>query len=232
MKAATLTTASLPAHLRGNPAFEAAIHHSQIVRWLRRSIPVLSCLVLAFLITKTLWGVLMPGIPAVSGTISIAGRKIVMENPKLSGFKRDGSTYELTAARAVQDLKAPNIVEMERIIARVQTGQAGWTNITGAEGTYDSKAERIDLRGGVKIKTDNGTEADLVDAKVEFKAGHVVSEKPVQVRIPQGNIKADGLQVLDNGRKLVFEGNVQSLFSNPDAGKPSPSPAGQEPANQ
>ncbi len=43
-----------------------------------------------------------------------------MESPRLSGYKRDGQAYELTANSATQDLSLPTTLDLDRIKARMQ----------------------------------------------------------------------------------------------------------------
>lgn len=209
---------ALPAHLQAEPAFVAAARHSQRVRFLRRVIPLASVAAVIFLVARSFFG-FIGEVDAQSDGISIQGRKIVMEKPKLSGFKRDGRSYELTASTATQDLKAPNVVDLDTLNARMQTGNDGWANLKGARGTYDSKIELLEVDGGVNVLTETGLDARLKDARVEFKAGTITTDKPVDVRMPQGEVVAESMQVLDNGRRLVFEGRVRSVFVNSQAGE-------------
>lgn len=206
----------LPPHLRHEPAFIAAERHSRRVRFLRRAIPLGCAAVIGFLILRSFAG-LVTGIDAGAEGVSIQGRKIVMEKPKLSGFKRDGRSYELTATSATQDLKVPNIMDLDRLTARFQTGNDGWANLEGARGIYDSKIERLDVDGGLTVRTETGLNAKLKDAKIEFKGGTIITDKPVEVKMPQGDVEAESMQVLDNGRKLIFEGRVRSVFVNTQA---------------
>ena len=205
----------LPAHLTNHPAFLDAHRHSRRVRFLRRAIP-LACLgALVFLVGQVFVGLLKSPIQGVSvGKFGIEGRKIVMEKPKLSGFKRDGRSYELTAATATQDLKTPHLMDLKTLSARMQTGNDGWANFTGATGLYDSKSERLDVAGGLKVKTESGIDATLEDARIEFKGGTLETTKPVEVLMTQGHVFSDQMQILDNGRKIVFEGNVRSTYVN------------------
>lgn len=204
----------LPEHLAGRPNFIAAARHSRRVRFLRKAIPWTCTAIAIFLVLRATVGIFFSGVAGLTAGFSIQDRKVVMDNPKLSGFKRDGSAYEMTAEKAVQDLKTPNLVELHRLTARVQQGAQGWTNLSGDQGSYDSKAEKLDVAGNVRVKTDTGTEALLREAKIEFKAGTVISNQPVEVRMTTGQVKAESLEVLDNGRKFVFEGNVRSEFVN------------------
>lgn len=205
---------SLPAHLQDDPAFIDAARHSRHVRLLRRAIPVGSALVLTFFVVRSVAGLFAtPDLAAED--VGIQGRKIVMEKPKLSGYKRDGRSYELTATSATQDITTPNTVELDALTARMQTGKEGWANLKGARGVYDSKIERLEVDGGVNVLTESGLDAKMKDARIEFKAGTIVTDKPVEVKSPQGDVEADRMEVLDNGRRLVFEGRVRSIFVNP-----------------
>lgn len=206
----------LPAHLRGEAAFVTAVRHSQRVRLLRRAIPVAGTAAIVFLVVRSFFGFLGE-VDVQNAGVSIQGRKIVMEKPRLSGFKRDGRSYELTAATATQDVKTPNVVDLDTLNARMQTGNDGWANLKGARGTYDSKIELLEVDGGVTVLTETGLNALLKDARIEFKAGTITTNKPVEVKMPQGEVEAQSMQVLDNGRKLVFEGRVRSIFVNTQA---------------
>lgn len=217
--AATLSPAgdalsALPAHLVDRPNFIAAARHSRRVRFLRRAIPWGCAAIALFLVLRAFAGLVISNVGGLTAGFSIQDRKVVMDKPKLSGFKRDGSTYEMTAERAVQDLKTPNLVELHKLTARVQQGAQGWTNLTGDQGSYDSKAEKLDVAGNILVRTDSGTEAKLRGAKIDFKAGTVVSDETVEVRMSTGQVNANRMEVLDNGRKFVFEGQVRSEFVN------------------
>lgn len=214
---------ALPPHLAHQPNFIAAARHSRRVRFLRRAIPWICAAVALFLMLRMVAGAFITGPGGLVAGVSIQDRKVVMDKPRLSGFKRDGSSYEMNAEKAIQDLKNPNLVEMLQLSARIQQGAQGWTNLSGDTGFYDSKIERLDVRGNVRVKTETGTEALLQDALIEFKAGTVVTEKPVEVKMNIGQVSSDRMQVLDNGRKFVFEGRVKSEFVN----TAPPTPPGQ-----
>jgi len=157
-------------------------------------------------------------------SVAIDGQKIVMDKPRLSCFKRDGSSYEMTARDAIQDLRVPNILELNILHTRIQNSDKSWTNLWGDFGIYDSKAEKLNVRGNIRVRTDAGTEADLADAAVEFKGGVVVTDKPVEVRSNQGKVNAQKMQIQENGKHMVFEGNVQSVFVNANKGEENETP--------
>jgi lipopolysaccharide export system protein LptC len=206
---------ALPAHLLDRPAFLAAMRHSQRVRLLRRAIPLLCFLTLGFFGLSLVLDLAKGPVKGVGiEKISIEGSKIAMEKPRLSGFKRDGRSYEITATTALQDLKSPNLVELKALTARIETGKEGWANLNAATGLYDSKSERLDVAGGVRVKTDSGLDATLKDAEIDLKLGTVLTQKPVEVHMPQGQVFADTMRILDNGRQIIFDGKVRSVYVN------------------
>ena len=207
-RAATALAPSMP-----NPAYDKAIRHSHKVRFLRRFIPV-ACV--AGLVGPIAWGVISPfarSIPDVKvGAISVSGSKITMESPRLSGFKKDQKAYEVTAFEAIQDIKQPTVIELNKLSARMEQEKNSYAHLTSVWGKMDQTAERLDLKGNVRVRTDNGYEVDMLSARVNMKTGDVVSTEPVTVRSKAGTISADNVEVKDNGKHTIFEGRVRSVF--------------------
>ena len=196
-----------------NPAYDDAMKHSRRVRFLRRFIPV-ACV--AGLVGPIAWGVISPfarSIPDVKvGAISVSGSKITMESPRLSGFKKDQKSYEVTAFEAIQDIKQPSIIELNKLTARMEQDKNSFARLTSDWGKMDQTAERLDLKGNVRVRTDSGYEVDMLSARVNMKTGDVVSSEPVTVRSQAGTISADQVELKDNGKHAIFEGRVRSVF--------------------
>jgi lipopolysaccharide export system protein LptC len=203
-----------PGRSGGGPdPYAAALAHSRRVRFLRKAIPA-ACA--AGLVGPILWGIVSPfarTVPDVNvGAVSVSGTKIKMESPKLSGFKRDQRAYELTAIEALQDLKLPTVVELNKLNGRMEQEANSFARITADWGRFDQTADRLDIRGAIRVRTDKGYEADLDSARVDMKSGDVVSQEPVEVRSKNGTINADTLTIRENGKIAVFEGRVRSVF--------------------
>jgi lipopolysaccharide export system protein LptC len=200
-----------------NDAFAIALRNSRRVRFLRRLIP-LSCL--AVFLGPIAWGIISPfasTAPEVKmGGVSVSGSKVIMESPKLSGFKRDQKSYEVTAAQAIQDIKVPSVVELNKLVARMEQEKNSFARLSSDWGRMDQTADRLDLKGNVRVKTDSGYEVDLQSAVVNMKSGDVTSTEPVKVRSKSATISADSVDVKDNGKHVVFQGRVHSVLTPPD----------------
>ncbi len=198
-------------------AFATAEAHSRRVRFLRRYIPV-GCIIAVVL---AMLGPLLNPFRAVNGDVSVStvalqGSKLTMEQPKLSGFKKDAKAYEVVADSAVQDIKKPNIVELNKPVARIEMEKNSWARLSATFGIYDSTTEKLSVSDNVSVKTDTGMEMRLLKANIDFKAGTVLSEEPVEVDLSNGWVKSDKMQILDSGKVIVFEGRVRSEFREAD----------------
>lgn len=201
-------------------AYTAAVRHSARVRRLKRLIPLAA---LASIVVVTLFSIMAPlqSIGGLTlGPVSLSGTKITMDAPKLSGYREGTQPYEVTAASASQDVKNPSIVELNEITGHVQLNGGGRAQITAQTGIYDSQSEFMKLKGNVRVQTDSGYDAQLSSASVDFKGGRVTSEEPVVVKITEGTISANRLDISDNGKHIVFEGKVHTVLD----GKKQPAP--------
>ena len=113
--------------------------------------------------------------------LSIDGTKIVMERPKLAGFRSDGQAYMLTAERALQDIKQPTVVQLEKVDGEIGMAGGEPTHLSADAGVYDSVSERMELSKNVRIE--NGRFIVLLrSARFDFKSGVYQSDEPVEVQ--------------------------------------------------
>ncbi len=197
--------------------YGAAVRHSSRVRFLRRVLPVLALVILslaAFIAWLDPFRIVRD-FPLDVMKLSIQGNKLVMDAPKLSGFTKDGRGYNITATAAAQDLTKTNIVELEGIKANFALTNNGMTELTAVKGLYDAKGDVVRLTEGITIQSTAGYAGRLQDALIEVKRGHVITENPVDITFNNGSIRADRMEVFDNGARAVFEGGVRMIMKLP-----------------
>ncbi|MGL4974796.1 MAG: hypothetical protein ACRC56_05850, partial [Bosea sp. (in: a-proteobacteria)] len=200
--------------------FAAARRHSNLVRFMRRGLPIAMGVSILGLIIVPLLNPLrnLPGLTI--GPVKLSGSKVTMELPKLTGFRKDAKPYEVTATAALQDIRKPNVIELVEMKARLQLETDGWANLDSKSGIFDTQKEQLKLTGDVRLKTDTGYDARLKSADIDFKAGTVTSREPVKVSINGGTttVDADQLDVTDNGKVMAFTGRVSVLIENAERG--------------
>jgi lipopolysaccharide export system protein LptC len=194
-------------------AFAAAMRHSRRVRAYRRLIPLIC---VGLVVGPMLWSIVAPlartNANVTVGAVSISGTRIRMDAPKLSGFNKDQRGYEVTARDAVQDLKTPSVVELNQLAGRMEQEPNSFLRVTAIWGRFDQTIDKLDLKGEVRVRSDKGHEADLRSARVDTKSGDIDSREPVEVRSKTGTINADSMILRENGKYVMFEGRVRSVF--------------------
>jgi lipopolysaccharide export system protein LptC len=197
---------------RGNleRTVRSAGRHSRIVRVVRVGIPAAIVIALGSYVGVTYFNPLgvLASVPSVSGKLAVQGSKITMELPKIAGITRDQRSYQLTAETAVQDILKPDQVELQNLRAEMEMAGADMVVITAKSGTYNTKGDRVVLREHVVVTSSQGYKAKLREAVVDMKKGNVVSEQPVEVKMPSGLINANGMEVENSGEVVRFTRGV------------------------
>ena len=199
--------------LRQHRAFELARRHSKVVLVLRNAIPAICLIGLAATILFTVFDPFRtPELPVAVRTDGITGSKITMQFPKLSGYKKDLRSYDVTATSAVQEVKRPNVMELFSPEARIETEKDKFAWVRAASGIYDSSTEKMRLEGDVALKSDTGYTVRMIDADIDLKAGTMRTSRPVTVDTGTGSIDAQSMEVEDSGKIIYFRGHVVSRF--------------------
>ena len=195
-------------------AFRAARRHSRLVRILRIALPVSVVFGLSLMALITYFNPLrvFDKLPIDISNLVISGTKVTMEQPRLAGFTRDARSYDLTAKAAAQDLTKPNIVELNSIHAKVQMHDKSMMELTATTGIYDTKAETLRLDKNIQLTSSSGYQADLSEARVDIRKGHVVSDHPVVVKMLQGTLNANRLEIENSGELVRFDGGIDMVL--------------------
>ncbi|MPZ36842.1 MAG: LPS export ABC transporter periplasmic protein LptC [Rhizobiales bacterium] len=194
-------------------AFRAAVRHSRLVRILRVGIP-LSIVLAVTALAAYQWidpMRVLARVPISTDGMVISGSKVIMRQPRLTGYTKDERPYTLTARTAARDLANPDVLEMEDIRTSIVMQDGRKVEVTAREGLYDAKADTIRLQHNVVVSSAD-YEVLLHDALVHVKAGSVVSEQPVEVKMLQGTLTADRIEVAESGAVIRFERNVTLIL--------------------
>ena len=211
----------LPASLAGDDArlraFAAARRHSRLVRVLRVATPASVVASIALLALAAFFNPFrnLPGQVTFDG-LAVDGMKITMGKPKLTGVRQDGRAYVVNAAKAIQDVTHPTLVELREIDGEVGMANNQAVHINAAIGFYDSVKQTLDVSKDVRIHNPN-YDVTLEKANVDFKNGIYKSDEPVTVVMSNGTtISGDSAIARNNGEELTFAGHVRSVFKTED----------------
>jgi lipopolysaccharide export system protein LptC len=191
-------------------AFHAARRHSRAVRVLRIAVPagVAVGIIIITLITYLNPLRMLAKLPINLDNLVVSGTKVTMEGPRLTGFTHDARAYELTADTAAQDMTKPDFVELRNIRAKVEMQDKSSINLSAVSGIYDSKGETLRLEQNILLNSSTGYQGRLSEAMIDIRKGNVVSEHPVEVKMLQGTLTANRLDIVDSGDLVRFHGGV------------------------
>lgn len=147
---------------------------------------------------------------------AVSGNRIMMDLPRLAGFTRDSRPYELSARAAAQDLTTPDKVELIDIRAKVEMQDKVTVSVHAPSGIFDSKSERLTLGRDIVLMSSSGYEGRLQEAVIDVRAGQIVSEKPLEVKLLNGMLNANRLEIDDKGALIRFDSGVSMVLTFPD----------------
>lgn len=189
--------------------FDDAERHSRRVLLLKWLLPASAT---GLFVLFVIWGRLaQPALP-IAVTVddsAIADGKLVMVNPHLGGVNKDNERYELTASRAVQDISATDIIQLETIDADIPVERGARARVVTERGVYDRAAGTMSIDTPVTATTTDGMTARLQSARIDMQAGKLDTDHPVDIKTPSAHITAQSMSVDDHGKTIVFDRRVR-----------------------
>ena len=161
---------------------------------------------------------LLPKLPVDIGNLVVSGTKITMESPHLAGFSTDQRPYELWAKAAIQDLTAPDHVELQTLRAKVMMEDKSTVTMDARTGFFDSKQQMLDLRKDIFLQSSTGYEAKLSQAYVDINKGTVDVGRTCRRQIAERNAHRRQAQDHQQRRGGALR---RQCRDEPDHGKPS-----------
>jgi lipopolysaccharide export system protein LptC len=130
----------------------------------------------------------------------------------VTGKDNENQPYTVKAKRGWQDDKVLTLVHLEGVAAafRRKTGEA--YTLTSDSGLYDTNVKSLDLAGNVVIVQDGRFTARMEKAHVVVADKRLESTSPVTVDMPAGRIEANGLQITNDGARILFLNGVKARF--------------------
>jgi lipopolysaccharide export system protein LptC len=205
----------------GPRVYRRASRHSRFVRFLRIAIPAGIVLTLLGIIgAATVLDPLraLAKLPIDLAGLVVSGTKITMQQPRLAGYTNEARPYLVTARTAAQDITKPDVLELEDLRATLEMKDDAKIELKAKSGIYQTKADTLILQERILITSAN-YEGILTEAVINVRTGHAVSEKPVELKMLQGQLNANRMEIFNSGDVIRFENGI-TLVLTPDAAKP------------
>jgi lipopolysaccharide export system protein LptC len=172
--------------------------------------------VLAFLVQAGLFTALLPEGPDAPPP-QTRPDQISATQSTVTGMDREQQPYEVTARRGWQDEATPSIVHLEGPEGRFRRAAGTEYMISAETGLYDTETRKLNLSGNVLLEQKDRFTARMDRANVVVEEKRLVSEGPVAVTFGSGTVNANGMQITDDGRRILFLNGVKARFDAPQA---------------
>ena len=133
----------------------------------------------------------------------------------ITGIDNEKQPYAVTAKRGWQDEKTPSHVHLVEPAGVFRRAGGTEFTITAETGLFDTEARKLDLTGNVVLEQKDRFKARMERANVVMEEKRLVSESPVAVTFPSGTINANGMQITDDGARILFLNGVRTRFDAP-----------------
>lgn len=138
--------------------------------------------------------------------------EIVVSDTRFTGFDKQQQPYTVTARTAVQDENDSKKVHLAGVSAQVRRQNGEAVDVKSDKAIYDAASKMIDLNGGVEITTKNGLKATMATARINIRSQDLKTDVPVTVIQGGSTIAANGLEISDDGKRILFFNGVKAYF--------------------
>lgn len=183
---------------------------SRLLSWLAAAIGI--GFVLAFLAQAGLFRALMPR-EAAPPPPAVEPDRITAGVSTVNGIDDEKQPYQVTARRGWQDGKTPNLVHLEEPVGVFRRASGVKYTITGSSGLYDTKLKSLDLDGNVVLEQEGRFKARMDKANIVVKEKKLVADTPVTAQFGSGTVDANGMQITDDGARILFLNGVKARFT-------------------
>lgn len=186
---------------------------SRVLSWLAAAVGV--GFVIAFLAQAGLFEAMLPH--QVQPTpADVEPDRITAGVSTVNGIDDQKQPYEVTAKRGWQDGATPNLVHLEGPVGQFRRASGAKYTITGASGLYDTHTKSLDLEGDVVLQQEGRFTAKMDKANIAVPEKKLTSGSPVTANFASGTVNANGMQITDDGARILFLNGVKAHFSATD----------------
>lgn len=192
--------------------------HSTAVAWLKVALPLLALAILStlFLVGRTVDP--SDAIPFAEVDIQDRVREPRLTNPTWAGVTDDGAALTIAASEARPEQANGAAASAAALVADLQTPDGASTQLTAANGVFDTANKSLEISGGVTITTSTGYALQTEAMTAALDRTSLVSDTALTGRGPVGTLSAGAMElvqdgdgtgryvlVLKNGVKLIYQ---------------------------
>jgi LPS export ABC transporter protein LptC len=168
-------------------------------------------LIAVFVWQAGLFNALMPRAPATPETIDNPEQGAAT-SANVTGFDKDNQPYTFSSKTALQDKVLPNKVHLTDVSGTFKRNSGEVVTLAANGGLYDTDIKTLDLAGAVRIESEGRFVAEMESAHVDTTSKKMTSDSAVVVTFGSGTIQANGLEITNDGKNILFHDRVRAKF--------------------
>lgn len=216
-----------PSLVEREASLKRARSHSKLVSRLRYGLPVAALATLGLYFYSPQIHITIGDLDASVAGVVIEKGNLKMLNPKLEGVNDKQGTYVVTAKYAEQKVSNPDLIHLTDLASDMKDSSKGWSRLTSPKGTFETKTEKLQLFGDIRVAQSNGMTARLTRADIDMKTQLVTSGEPVKVNFPSGKLDSLTMRIDMDTKRATFKGDVQVHLEQQNKPAASTKPAGE-----
>lgn len=186
---------------------------SRLLSWLAGAVGV--GFILVFLGQAGLFHALLPQ-QAEAPQPAVEPDRVTAGSSTVNGIDEQKQPYEVTAKRGWQDGATPNLVHLEEPVGLFRRASGAKYTITGSNGLYDTKVKSLNLDGNVRLEQEGRFTARMDKATIDVTNKKLTSDTAVAATFGSGTVDANGMQITDDGARILFLNGVKARFTAPE----------------
>ena len=153
------------------------------------------------------------GIPLSFASMGLGlTEKVFMTNARYMGSDDNDQPYTLTAELMSEEDGVEDAIRLTRPQADIMLNDGSWLALSAETGVLVRESELLTLEGGVSFFSDAGYEFRTPSAEINLATKRAHGTEPIEGQGPFGTLSADGFRLENQGKTIIFEGNVRMTF--------------------
>ena len=187
--------------------------HGRLARFARIALPIVA---LAFAGLIFAWSRINPIIERIHISDTQPAPQeidaVTMENARFAGVDAQNRSFNITAVRAVQSADDDNHVDLQQPKADIVLTSGAKVTVQSDTAGLQRDTQILELAGKVTLTQDQDYEFHTTRARIDLGERTAAGDAPVDGRGPQGEIHAQGFDILDGGARVVFRGHARAIL--------------------
>lgn len=186
--------------------------YSRFVTWMKVLLPFFALGLIALII---IWPRLKSDDTFQIGfsSVRLSGTaKPGVDNARYMGTDENRRPYSITADLARIEEDTDGLISLEMPKADLTLEDGTWLVMTAENGEFLQGQQLLDLEGGVNLFHDTGYEITTDQLRMDLQRNVAESQTPVAGHGPFGELRSQGLRLIDKGRVIYFTGPAELIL--------------------